>query len=287
MDDPSTLFIYIYIVQISKFKFESKFKIQFSMASENYFRGLAAACSRVLDHHLVGVAEGAAPVLVRSKASRVQAREVISQRATARDRSAKTAERREIRIHAMVVPTYIDPFERRLRKFATHGVVTLFNAIKRHQLDIETAEKETADNAATARERKRMKVAETTSKSQFLSLISKAGSENLASDGKTLQGKEAAAAAKRRAALEEGRGKGEKAGAPAASWRVLDEGMMLETQGEKSWGKEMEGVEGGDMEGEEPTRGFGQGFGAALGNGNGEDDAEADLWADDSDDDDE
>jgi hypothetical protein len=245
----------------------------------NYFAGIAAAAARVLDHHLVGLDVGQAPILARCKTARKQMRERVSEHGEQKARAARTAERRDLLVHAMVIPQYTDPFEKRLRKIATHGVVALFNAIKRHQLDVETAEQKTTDDLATARERKRMKVEMTTSKSQFLRLLSK-GAEGEGS----VAGKSADAATAEGYAPSDKGAAAEKKKASAASWRVLDEDMLLGAQGDKSWGKEVDGVDASDgdsAEGGAPPRGFGAGFAA----GGGEDEAEADLWGNDDEDD--
>lgn len=239
----------------------------------NYFAGIATAAARVLDHHLVGLDVGQAPILARCKTARKQMRERISEHGEKKARAARTADRRDLLVHAMVIPQYTDPFERRLRKIATHGVVTLFNAIKRHQLDVETAEQKTTDDLATARERKRMKVEMTTSKSQFLQLLSKG-----TGDEGSVTGRRSADAATAEGYAPSDKGAAaEKRKASAASWRVLDEDMLLGAQGDKSWGKEVDGVDASDGdsgEGGAPPRSFGAGFAA----GGGEDEAEADLW---------
>ena len=235
--------------------------------SANYFGGIAAVASRILNHHLNDLGEEQAPLLARCRAARQQMRERLSQRSETRAVKARTADRRKMRIRAMIIPQYTDPFERRLRKISTQGVVTLFNAIKRHQLDVERAEQKTADDLVTARERKRMKAELTTSKAQFLQLLNSSRQNNNSNFSPSI-------------AQPAVNPVGMRIGTPgttkelSSTWRVLDEDMLLGSQSTSSWGKDVQGVEVSDDDPDNRSH---------LKHGI-EDEVETSLWGDDEDD---
>jgi hypothetical protein len=124
---------------------------------------------------------GGAGESVLSKRKTKELREIDSERRAAKKQRLERKERKASKDQGLVQPALADvAFERELRKVATRGVVTLFNAIQTHQASAQAADKDRSaasakEAASAASKRKAMRDVKEVSKDAFLDILKQSG----------------------------------------------------------------------------------------------------------------